>query len=615
MDKNAFVEKLRNNKYIFGIAVILIVLYPLRWSFTGLDLWDSGYNCVSYVNFGMEYMNPSLFFSTYLSVLTGHVITQLPFGDTFAGMRIMCGIVICINVAVTAAFCVKELKLDRWGVIFGELLAVSLCYSPTVILYNHLSFLVLNVALIFLYSGLKNDKALYLFVSGALLGLNVFVRFPNIVQTVLIIGVWYYLKLRGRDVREYFVKTLTCVSGYLVMAGLMLCMIGMKYGLSRYPEAIRGLFSMNAEAQDYSTGSMISSMLGAYLRGGRRLFDIALFAAAAFAAVCVITCMNRNRGKEHNEDRILYCSAVLFSMLLIVFMVLRKLMQFNFHHYITVILTAAMFIDVAILECLVTLTLKESSNEDRMFAVLLILYVLSLSVGSNTGISPVMNCMFFIVPYMLNGVMKIVKVSLSGSADLAFTHLTSEKQKENAVKLCRTVSIVFAIVLAAFCVQCILFGMSYTYQEAENGAGGRAVVTNNHVLSGIRMSEERASWMQGLSGYVAEKGFEDSDVIVYGYSPSLVYFLGLKPVIGSWPDLATYSYADMERDMTGLQSVIDTGDRKCPLIILDNDNLEERIEVNPAKWELIEAFMDKYGYTGDYSDGRFSVFVPAGAFR
>lgn len=596
------------NKYLSSALLAVVVLYPLRWTFTGLDLWDAGYNCINYVCFGPEYMNPSLFYSTFLANVSGRLFSLLPYGDTYAGLRFYCGLVICANVLLSALFCIRKVKLNRWAVILGELLAVSLCYSPAVILYNHLSFLILTVTIILLYNGLTADNNICLVSAGFMLGLNVFVRFPNITQAALILAVWYYLWQKKSRLKDVVSKTLFCLAGFAASFILVYAIIDGMYGNGSYFAGIQGLFGISEGAEDYSAASMITGMMGAYIRGFRRIADMAVFAAASFVIVAVIRKIRDKNGAEGAGLKWYeFLTAAIAGICLIVFSVSHMLMQFDFHHYITVILTAAMFIDMGMIICFFVVVSSKADIGRKLVSSLLIMQIIVLSVGSNTGISPVMNNMFLIAPFMVHNLFLFL-AGFDNDMALPERSFVPEKIKAVSPVLKRLAALVITIAILAYYVQSVMFGLGYVYEDAQNGIGGHGQVTDNRVLLGIRMNGERAGWMQELTDHINNEQLTGHDVIVYGYAPALVYYLSLKPVIGSWPDLDSYAVSSMRKDMKALEERIDKKETECPIIIFDDRNLKEQQEHDPEKWTILSDFMDKYGYDKTFSNSRFSIY-------
>ena len=51
-----------------------------------------------------------------------------------------------------------------------------------------------------MYKGLVEAKNLWLLLAGVMLGLNVFVRIPNVTEMALILGLWYYLWMEKKSI-------------------------------------------------------------------------------------------------------------------------------------------------------------------------------------------------------------------------------------------------------------------------------------------------------------------------------------------------------------------------------------------------------------------------------
>lgn len=82
-------------------------------------------------------------------------------------------------------------------------------------LYNYLTYLFLLLCILFLYVGLTEEKKGFLIAAGLVLGANVFVRFSNLPQAVLIVGVWAYGIICRKKFRKVVQETLYCLAGYV----------------------------------------------------------------------------------------------------------------------------------------------------------------------------------------------------------------------------------------------------------------------------------------------------------------------------------------------------------------------------------------------------------------
>ncbi len=92
--------------------------------------------------------------------------------------------------------------------------------------------------------GLTEEKKGFLIAAGLVLGANVFVRFSNLPEAVLIVGVWAYGIICRKKIGKVVQETLYCLAGYVGSLLLFLGYISLRYGMTAYPEAIKRLFSM-----------------------------------------------------------------------------------------------------------------------------------------------------------------------------------------------------------------------------------------------------------------------------------------------------------------------------------------------------------------------------------
>ena len=120
------------------LLTVLLVLYPLRHIWLGVELTDSAYSAGNYLY--LEKMNPMWLFSTYLANKVGAVLVRFPFGKTMMGLNACTALFISVVAAACFLFLVHMRKMPVWLAFCGEVLAISLCWCPTTILYNYLTY-------------------------------------------------------------------------------------------------------------------------------------------------------------------------------------------------------------------------------------------------------------------------------------------------------------------------------------------------------------------------------------------------------------------------------------------------------------------------------------------
>ena len=133
------------------------------------------------------------------------------------------------------------------------------------------------------------------------------------------------------------------------------------------------------------------------------------------------------------------------------------------------------------------------------------------------------------------------------------------------------------------------------------------------------MSEEKAAWMTELTEYVKENELQGQEVILYGYIPSLSYYLQMPSAFNPWSDLDSYSYEAMAEDMEALNG-------ETPVIILENKCVEylsggrEALEtlqleekeiqkfLSDRKMILLAEFMENNHYELTFRNEKFAVY-------
>ena len=170
-------------RYLFPV---LLVLWPLWGTFSGIDVTDAGYSLGNYLTLkeGMW------FFATFLANKAGAFLTLLPGGADLLAMNIKTALF--VSAAALASYYALQRMIPGWMVFLGEVLAESVFWCPTVILYNVLSYVFLTFACLCLFRAVNGvpRKRIWYVAAGVFLGINVFVRFSNALQAVLILAVW-----------------------------------------------------------------------------------------------------------------------------------------------------------------------------------------------------------------------------------------------------------------------------------------------------------------------------------------------------------------------------------------------------------------------------------------
>ena len=702
----------RINNILENVFVVVLALYPLRHIDRGLDFWDTGYNYANFQYMGTEHMDPMWLFSTYLSNAVGNLIMRLPNAKTLWGMNFFTGLFVSLLALMGFFFCYRVLKMPGWIAFVGEFLAVSLCWCPTALLYNYMTYVLFLACVILLYRGLVSEKKWCLFAAGVCLGANVLVRFSNIPEAAMILAVWAYdfilwlesrkkgteekdtkeRDIREKDTKKQYTKehikkqetqrfwsrigrhTLWCFLGYLAALAILYIHIQIRYGMNQYIAGITRLFAMTENATDYKATAMLRAIVNTYVENLYWVVRIGVIVLGGMILIALsgLLKLMLDRYMTHLDEakmktidmsvRIimgliglaiagllyyqgfwaqllsgsvsfrqfgkLFLVLVMFTALtyftgervfsallglgMLGWLYFRNFSSLFFYSYDPILRPGILFLMLTMLIALIRIFHPKCPREEKLISGMILLVALLTSIGSNNGVYPSLNNLFIAAPYTLWQSFRFLRYV-----------------KEKRFKVFRLSALPAKGVLAAFlllcCFQFSLFGFNFVFAEGTGIQNAQSFVENNYVLKNIRMSADKALWMTELSAYVDDNDLQGQEVILYGYIPSLSYYLQMPSAFNPWSDLDSYSAEQMAID---LAETADEMERKGsrPVIIVEREYAdwmtggvealeklgvgEQRINkiVQDRKWAHLLEFMEEHGYEQDFSNEKFTVY-------
>ncbi len=586
------------------IFPIILLLYPLRHIHWGLDLWDTGYNYANFRFWGLEHMDPMWFFSTYLANGVGHILSLLPGGNTLIGMNLYTGLFVSVLAVVAYYFCVKRIHMSTIIGFVGVFAAVSLCWCPTALLYNYLTYVLYLLAVIFLYEGLVKEKSWMLVLAGVFLGTNIFVRFPNLPEAAMIVAVWAYAFICKKKFGQVLKETGWCLLGYAGAAAVWLVYLSVRYGFSDYVAGISRLFTMTDTATDYKATSMLYSIFLGYKENLYWLSRLMVF--VVFGVVLCALLPKRLK-------KIKWGLCTVLGLCAVAWLYYRGFCNLHFNEYNAMYLPGIIFMMIALLIGGIRILQKGVAKEEKLLAGIIMLQIMLTPIGSNNGLFPAINNLFLAIPYVFSTVYKLCR----NAANLRIGKLFE-------VELA-PVKVMLFLFLAMFTFQSVGFGTGFVFVEAAGAKNVDTKTENSDILKGMYMEEERAEWLSGISEYVAKKGLAGHEVILYGNIPALSFYLDMPSAFNPWSDLRSYSADYMRMAIEELEEEIRQGkqppvvilERKFALYISEGEEALYEAEypqseidkvLNDNKIYLIVEYMEKYGYTETYSNNKFVLY-------
>ena len=674
-------------KWLFPV---ILLLYPFLTVNQGLDVADSTYSLTNFQYF--DSMNGTWMVATFLSNAAGWLLMHLPFGETLLGMK--CYTTLAQSAAALMVYFGLRKRIAAPLLFLGEFLALGLCWCPSTVLYNYLTYLLMNAAILLLYRGLtgvkETGKRLYFVAAGVCLGANVAVRMPNVVQAAFILAVWYGILLIGergdtKDAgkregdaaasagdqrvgqentgkrplpwRRLLEVTGWCLLGYVAGFGVPFGVICIRYGITAYPDMVRTMFAMTEQAVDYKPASMLTGMLGDYIKGLYWLVFAGVCAAAAGLAFFVRERLygagkkagQQGRGEpdaraggqtgsfsgEWNAYKIagviVKTAYILLLLVLLRFYWGRGMFHFRYYQYGngSIYYPAVLLLLVTIAAAVLCLTGKRVRSEQKILAALVILQIFLTPLGSNNDLYPIINNLFVAAPFLLwvvwsqfaEGGRTGVKTA-KGAADSGMPAGAVRQGRMDQYRFLWATPVCGLVVFLL--IQSIGSHANFVFQDGIYGEPREKRVETPKKAAGVYTTLENGALLEELSAFIEEEGLTGREMIAYDELPGLYYLLDMPPALSTgWPDLTSYRMTEYTRDLAEVETESRAG-KELPVIIVSSAvaaywsddgeainwfgvDMEEMAK--DEKQRILGEWIRNHGYTEVVGNARYVVYV------
>lgn len=507
-----------SNKAKIGKYILLAVLTATAFVFIGkgVDFSDSGYNISNFVNF--PNVNRTWMLSTVLSMAIGKVLTLLPFGHTLLGIKIYCALIVAI---FAGAFYLTLSKVFNPVLVFaGEAIAFLVAWCPYVILYHYLSYFFFAAAGLMLAKGLAADDNKKVVLSGAILALNVFICFPNICEAAL--GILIIADMAVQ--RKNRVKEIGIFAGaYLFVLIVGVGINTLIFGKDAYPDMIEGLFSISKDAPSYSPLNMVLTILDGYR------WDIWYFVAIAVVTIPGAMLYVKYKGKK---------LAIAITVLVTCFTLgILRIMRyygritFEYKEYSCYYAVGILLVMFSIVIGVVSAFNKKLSVYERLLAALVPILIFITPIGSNNGMYTIYCALFPVFPILFGLIFK----------------------SENRIFSAAPVKASIAVIALLLIVQGVLFKANFVFRDLSE-----SYVTltkeDSRVLAGNRTSPEKKAYIAEFDRFLTENDLKGHEVIIFGHIPMTSFAFELPNAVSHiWPSLDSYTYEELERELSELK--------------------------------------------------------------
>ena len=562
-------------RYLFPL---LLFAWPFMGLFRDFDLRDAGYS-LSYFQYGTE-MDPMWYLSTFLANVTGRLFTLLPFGGTWAGMNFYATLPVCVT-ALLAYYLLRRFELPGWMIFLGEWIAESLCWCPRVILYNYLTYLLFAAGTLALLHGIVSERrdARLLFLAGVLLGCNVHVRFPNLMESLLIVTVIAYGIWTKQRAAVVLKRCAFCVAGYAAGFLVPYIFLRIRFGGGAYGEMIASLMGLSAENELHAPGGMLTLILNAY---GRTLSHMMILLPCMAAGAVMFVW---KKEKYLTVKRLLFVAG---AVVLIVFYFKTGVFTFNYWYYDCMFQAAMMFVIFALLLFALDIAgLFGGHAQERLLSLAAVVIIAVTPLGSDNYTYPVLNHLFLVAPAAIGTFRRAQRRTLK---------LTNREAHFTWGSMIAALALVLLI-------QGTVFRAVFVY-GGEKDTRFDTRITGIPKAAGMYTTGEEAERLERLQTYLTQENLAGTKTLFFGDIPGCAWLFDLPPAIfTTWPDLDSNATERFDEALTELTEM--------PLILIS----EERIGALHAerKAVLLQSFLLQHAYDKIYDDGVLKLYEHRGA--
>ncbi len=277
----AMLERINTRVFFF-----LLFLYQVIFIFQGVDLSDEGFYATFYQQI---YRNPEATqynFMFWFSGIVGGAFDYVFHGLGVWGQR-FAGVLVTTSTIIITYNLLKK-YLNPGNLKLGLLLVLLFINNNLKeIHYNDLSALFNILIILYLFTGLKENKLWKIFLAGLFGSLCTFTRLPNILSLGLGVGIFYYGYYYKNSFKIQLTQALFFGAGFIFMTGIILSFMKLIGHFEIFINSIKLLSKMadGGEKSFYGPMVLIKNFVGTYIAATKfTVIILALIAATAIVA-------------------------------------------------------------------------------------------------------------------------------------------------------------------------------------------------------------------------------------------------------------------------------------------------------------------------------------------
>jgi hypothetical protein len=569
------ITKIILSKKIALTLFLCTFFYSFFLVWQGLDFTDMGFMLSSYQQF---YLNPDsniYFLINWLTIFIGYWS-----GETFGG-----GVIVYkLSATFIIAIC-SWLSYSSLSYIFGRSWCLALFIFISFLFitkangnwinYNNLTSLFYLIGGIALFHGLNNNRIFLILLSGLVFGINIFIRFPNILGFSLIGIIFLFSYIVKLNFKKSILLSLSFLIGWILGILLILLLILLHGHQDYYLQSLMLILGKTSENASLYSGfnllkMLIKDQLLAFVLGGCWL--LITFFVLSFSI--------------NNKKNIYFINILFVGFTIYIFEL------FNIWIWmIPGILYYSLFI--------IIIKNWKNSKEITLLAVISLFILIITPLGSGNGIHNAIYGSWLALPLVLNWFW--LQSTTKNLNDMRWPRF--QINIKNTL-----ITLIFSISLFS-----ILKSLSYVYRDSQNRLELKYNI-NHPLLKGVYTTYARSIVVNELL-LELNKWVKPGDILFAYPQIPMVNFLKKTTswLSNPWPVLQAQS-----NPFEKIKN-FDIGSQKLPVIVrskgdtgIDSwplDCVRDKKNNIEIKWKEYDRFTEKY-YNLVWSNNFFEILIP-----
>lgn len=437
--------------------------------------------------------------------------------------------------------------------------------------WNAWSVLLLTIGILFLLYGFDTDDKKWFYVAGFVLGINVFVRFPNVALLIALsvsVPFYYFRMSKWKDSLKVIGKNWGMMVAGGITAGIAGCLFSVVFlGFEKFLADLLWLFSSTGDSESkHNIFDMIAQVAIGAMDGARQWIKYGVIIGAVIVLCALI--------RKFLKKDVTLLGAILAGAFALYVGFTRDVSTSSMPTLISV----QNFIAYGGM-ALGAFGAAWFYKKDKRFAILCLMEALAMifmTIGTDTG------SIFF-------------RVYMALPAAVMAAVLWKLPLKE--LRIMAVFIVVLTLATGQNCNQ------NYVYHDGENGEAINSTI-NADVFEGVYTTASRAEYVNRLIELLAP--YEEKELLTIGAFNIGHNVTDMKTFFDSaWSDL---DYLSMNEFNTVLEKKISEGN--IPVIVIATEKINGAYWV-PEKIEILEELVQTELFECIHSDEWYSVYVPA----